>query len=152
VQTTKPNLALMALEPEWQQKMAEKSLIAEELKVESASACKLDFSLPKSCFLTTKEYSYLLKLQTKLHSQHYVLIYQNYEGPSKLGYSVAKKNIPLAVNRNLQKRLIKESFRLNQHHFPGKKVLVIVKKSAGNAEKSELRQCLETFWKKLAGL
>jgi len=112
----------------------------------------LETTLPKSSFLVSKEYSHLLKQQTKLHSSHLVLIYQSYDGPNKLGYSVAKKNIPLAVQRNRCRRIIKESFRHAQHGFTSKLVLIIVKKSAATASKSEIRQCLDGFWKKLAGL
>ncbi|MDF2940154.1 MAG: Ribonuclease protein component [Gammaproteobacteria bacterium] len=133
--------------------MAEKSLMQDVPKAENASASNLNYKLPKSSFLDTKEYSQLLKSQNKLHSQHFVLIYQNTNSPdSKLGYSLSKKNIPLAVKRNLCRRIIKEGFRQTQHSFPGKLVLIIVKKSARNVEKRELRQCLEPFWKKLAGL
>ncbi|MDF2529359.1 MAG: Ribonuclease [Gammaproteobacteria bacterium] len=118
----------MALEPVWQQKMAEKSSIADVQKAESALASSLNFKLPKSCFFESKEYRDLLKQQKKLHSTHFVLVYQNKTGPeNKLGYVVSKKNIPLAVKRNRCRRII-------------------------TASKSELHQCLETFWKKLATL
>jgi ribonuclease P protein component len=143
----------MALEPVWLQKMAEKSLTADVLKAENASACNLEFKLPKSCFLESKEYSQLLKTQNKLHSSHFVLIYQKQNSPeNKLGYVVSKKNAALAVKRNLCKRIIRESFRTHQHCFSGKLVLVLVKKSVSKATKSELHQCLEIFWKKLASL
>jgi ribonuclease P protein component len=133
--------------------MAEKSLTQDVPKAENASASNLNYKLPKRSFLTTNEYSQLLKLQNKLHSPYFVLIYQKQTCPeNKLGYSISKRNVALAVKRNLCKRIIRESFRQFQHQFSGKQVLIIVKKTAVNAKKSELHQCLETFWKKLASL
>ncbi len=45
----------------------------------------------------------------------------------RLGLAVAKKQLKRAVDRNLIKRLIRESFRLNQHKLPNHDIVVMVR-------------------------
>lgn len=68
--------------------------------------------------------------------------------PSRLGLVVAKKNIPTAVQRNLLKRVVRETFR--QHQFENPMDIVFLARSGANklAAKQltrELRRCWETL-------
>lgn len=45
---------------------------------------------------------------------------------ARLGLSVAKKIIQSATTRNRLKRLIRESFRLNQHRLPEIDIVIVV--------------------------
>ena len=47
----------------------------------------------------------------------YLPIHHGAEFPIKAGFSVPKRNIKLAVNRNRIKRLIREVYRKNKHAF-----------------------------------
>jgi ribonuclease P protein component len=47
-------------------------------------------------------------------------------GYARLGLTVAKKIIPNATSRNRLKRLIRESFRLNQHRLPDVDIVIVV--------------------------
>jgi ribonuclease P protein component len=47
-------------------------------------------------------------------------------GYARLGLAVAKKIIPNATSRNRLKRLIRESFRLNQRGLPEVDIVVVV--------------------------
>lgn len=48
---------------------------------------------------------------------------------ARLGIVVAKKNVKLAVERNRIKRLVRETFRLQQQHLNGLDVVVVIKKN-----------------------
>lgn len=47
-------------------------------------------------------------------------------GYARLGLAVAKKVIPNATSRNQLKRLIRESFRLNQYRLPDVDIVIVV--------------------------
>ena len=47
----------------------------------------------------------------------YLPIHHGAEFPIKAGFSVPKRNVKLAVNRNRIKRLIREVYRKNKHAF-----------------------------------
>ncbi|MEX1382571.1 ribonuclease P protein component [Lutibacter sp.] len=47
----------------------------------------------------------------------YLPIHHGAEFPIKAGFSVPKRNVKLAVNRNRIKRLIREVYRINKHSF-----------------------------------
>ncbi len=69
-----------------------------------------------------------------------------------LGVSVAKKNVKLSNRRNRCKRLVRESFRLNQYRIGDYHVVIVVKTKAQQASNQELFQCLEHLWHKLSKL
>ncbi|SNR39726.1 ribonuclease P protein component [Lutibacter agarilyticus] len=47
----------------------------------------------------------------------YLPVQHNDEFPIKVGFSVPKRNVKLAVNRNRIKRLMREVYRKNKHAF-----------------------------------
>lgn len=65
---------------------------------------------------------------------------------SRIGVSVAKRNIKKAVTRNKLKRIIKESFRLKHQVLPSVDIVLIVKNSANLAPKSTLWDELNKKW------
>ena len=67
----------------------------------------------------------------------------------RLGVTVSKKNVRKAHDRNRMKRLIRESFRLNQHHLPDIDIVVVVKKGLDKETNEQIFALLEKLWKKL---
>ena len=63
----------------------------------------------------------------------------------KVGFSVPKKLIPLAVNRNLIKRRMKESYRALDSSFLSETfgLLFVVYKSNMVVDSKEIRRCLK---------
>lgn len=95
----------------------------------------------------------VMKKGVKVVTPFFVFLYhRNTEGPNQLGLIIAKKNIPLAVQRNRYRRISKESFRLNQHTFVHTKIVVIVRRVANPPSNAELHACLAKFWSQLASL
>lgn len=70
-------------------------------------------------------------------------------GHPRLGLAIAKKVVKRAVDRNLLKRTIRESFRLNRHRVANVDIVVLAKKDAVTAESEVLRQSLHKHWLRL---
>lgn len=67
----------------------------------------------------------------------------------RLGFIISKKNVSKAVVRNRIKRVIRESFRLNQHLLKHD-VIVIAHKEASSREVHQIRENMAESWRKLS--
>ncbi|MCY7295423.1 ribonuclease P protein component [Alteromonas sp. a30] len=73
----------------------------------------------------------------------------NHLSHPRLGITVSKKNVRKAHDRNRVKRVIRESFRLNQHKLPHIDIVVVVKPGLDKHTNAEIFELLEKLWKKL---
>ena len=71
---------------------------------------------------------------------------ENTIGHARLGIVIAKRNVKRSVDRNLVRRIIKESFRLNKTQLPASDYIVIVKRPIEIVQREKLRQQLIHFW------
>lgn len=69
----------------------------------------------------------------------------------RLGLSVAVRVMGNAVRRNRIRRVIRESFRLNQSIVPPMDIIVGVRSAARDATPAVLRESLEQIWRRLRG-
>jgi ribonuclease P protein component len=76
------------------------------------------------------------------------LAIKNNFGYPRLGLAIAKKSIKKAVHRNIIKRTIRESFRIQQG-LGCMDVVVFAKRDAVNVPLELLRKSLEKHWLKL---
>ena len=67
----------------------------------------------------------------------------------RLGLAVSKKNFKKAVDRNLIKRVIRESFRLHQSSLKGFDIVVMSRATTNVADKAALHASLSHHWKKI---
>ncbi|MEY8215135.1 MAG: ribonuclease P protein component, partial [Colwellia sp.] len=68
---------------------------------------------------------------------------------NRLGLAIAKKRVKLAVQRNRIKRIIRESFRLNQHELPPIDMVVMVKSGIDQLDNNVINQELAKVWRKI---
>lgn len=68
----------------------------------------------------------------------------------RIGLTIAKKRVKLAVHRNRIKRCVRDSFRLHQHQLPAVDLVLMVKGDISNTPNDELLKQLERLWQKIA--
>ncbi|MEL4390851.1 ribonuclease P protein component [Shewanella xiamenensis] len=79
-----------------------------------------------------------------------LLAIPNSEQHPRLGLTVAKRYVKLANQRNRIKRVIRDSFRLNQHNIPHLDIVVLVRNGVMEMENAELNKLIEKLWRKLS--
>ncbi|MGK0371287.1 MAG: ribonuclease P protein component [Glaciecola sp.] len=67
----------------------------------------------------------------------------------RLGVTIPKKKVKLAVDRNRLKRCIRESFRLTAHNLPNVDIIVIGKHGINDLDNTELYTHLENLWRRI---
>jgi len=104
----------------------------------------------ESRLLTPGQFQSVFTKPIRFGSSHItVLVTQNPENNNRLGLAIAKKRVKLAVQRNRIKRLIRESFRLNQHNLPNIDIVVMVKSGTDKLQNPQINQQLEKIWRKI---
>jgi len=68
----------------------------------------------------------------------------------RLGVTVSKKRVRTAVARNRLKRIIRETYRLQQHKLSGFDIIVIAKPGVAELDSRKLRDLLNYLWRKLS--
>ena len=84
------------------------------------------------------------------HKHFLILARPNNLPYSRVGLVIAKKNIRLAVKRNLVKRMIRESFRTRQQNLGGIDAIVLARRGMDQLEKIEIRTQLDKQWQRIA--
>jgi ribonuclease P protein component len=79
-----------------------------------------------------------------------ILARQNGLNHPRLGLAIAKRQLKRAVDRNLIKRLARESFRLNQQVIGHFDVVVMVRSGIERLERQKVRKAFDRFWQELA--
>jgi len=101
--------------------------------------------------VTPSQFSRVFDHPVKAVSDHITLLakFNDLENP-RLGLTIAKKKEKTAVGRNRIKRIIRDSFRLNQHNLPNIDIVVIARNQIGEADNKHLHKQLNKLWKKIA--
>lgn len=97
--------------------------------------------------LTPSEFTFVFQKNQRYSTKYLTILGRfNTLGHSRVGITVAKKNIKHAHERNRIKRLTRESFRLHQHLLPAMDFVVIVKKEVTNIDNSVFTKMLAILW------
>ncbi len=92
----------------------------------------MNLKLPQSMRITkAREYARIFKQGKHTHGKFWQIISTPSDNNnSTLGLAVSKKIHKRAVDRNLLKRLVRETFRLNQENLKGIELVVMTKNHA----------------------
>lgn len=83
------------------------------------------------------------------HQYFLILARLHQQTQPRLGLVMAKKHMKLAVERNRMKRLIRESFRLQQQDLAGLDIVVLSRKGMDSLSNSEFTQQLNQQWQRI---
>jgi len=103
----------------------------------------------ESRLLTPGQFQSVFSNPTRYGSSHITILVIPNSQNNRLGLAIAKKRIKLAVQRNRIKRLIRNSFRLNQHKLPNIDMVVMVKSGTDKLENNDINKQLEKIWRKI---
>lgn len=67
----------------------------------------------------------------------------------RLGLAIAKKNVKRATQRNLIKRVVRESFRRQKNNLKKQDFVVLCRNQASQANKKELADSIQIYWEKM---
>lgn len=109
-----------------------------------------DFSLTSRERLhTTSQFQRVFDQAARASSEAFVLLSrENTLGYPRLGMVVAKRNARRAVDRNMVKRMVRESFRTCKAGLPASDYVVILRRPAGAAQRDTLRRQLTRLWQR----
>lgn len=103
----------------------------------------------ESRLLTPGHFQGVFSNATRFGSSHITILVTKNSNNKRLGLAIAKKRVKLAVQRNRIKRLVRESFRLNQHALPNIDMVVMVKSGTDNLDNEVINKQLEKIWRKI---
>jgi ribonuclease P protein component len=113
-------------------------------KVE-AGVCE---SFPRRLRLTrAKEFQQVFKNNFRSGDAFITILVGKNEGSCpRLGFAIARKQVPTAVKRNALKRLFRESFRIGQHRLPKRDMVIMVRREIILKKPAKLRTLLDQHW------
>jgi len=83
-------------------------------------------------------------------SQELLVLARRSDHPhARMGVVVSKKNCRLATARNRFKRLVRESFRLNQNSLEGLDIIVLARKGIGTHSNQDITRLLTHSWNRI---
>ncbi|MDO9392562.1 MAG: ribonuclease P protein component [Methylotenera sp.] len=100
--------------------------------------------------IKTDDFSSVFNFRKRISTQYLAIHYQpNMLQRVRLGLVVGKKTAKLAVNRNYMRRVLREFFRLNQHHICHVDLIIRVQKKFGRGDFIQIKQEFDFLISKL---
>ncbi|EAR62568.1 ribonuclease P protein component [Neptuniibacter caesariensis] len=111
-----------------------------------------EFRFPRRLrLLTGRDFQFVFDdAQLKVPDQPLLILARpNNLGQPRLGFVISKKNVRQAVKRNRVRRIIRESFRLNQHSLPSVDIIILARKGIGEMENEAIHKLMKKSWSRL---
>lgn len=93
------------------------------------------------------QYQRVFKQAEKLTSESFIMLFSknDVEFP-RIGIVIAKRKVKCAVDRNLLKRIVRDSFRLSKTKLPSYDFIVIIKKPIHTIRRKKIRKEIIKNW------
>ena len=99
--------------------------------------------------LSAKQFSFVFADASRIGNKAFTVLFRkNGQTHPRLGLAIAKKQVKLATGRNLIKRKIRESFRLNQHRLPAVDLVFMVRRDINHMDAKAIDDALAHVWRK----
>ncbi|MBQ0755623.1 MAG: ribonuclease P protein component [Amphritea sp.] len=111
-----------------------------------------EFSYPRQLrLLTGGDFKQVFsRASIKVSEKHLlILACPNELDHPRIGFVFSKKNIRFAVHRNRVRRIIRESYRLNQHSLPNVDIVILSRKGLGDLDNEEIQSLISRSWTRL---
>ena len=96
----------------------------------------------------SKDFSFVFDKAKKAYGEHLTVLFRpNDLGHSRLGLAVSKKHTRTAITRNLVRRIVKESFRLQGDKLGSLDIVVLSKRGIAEVDRATLRKSIDQQWK-----
>jgi len=121
------------------------------LKVDTESQSRVTFLFTRSLRLLNKrDYDRVFQSAKKVGSRSFLVLFRdNQQEHPRLGLVVAKKTAKPSHERHRFKRLVRESFRLNQHFLPHLDFVVLSRHGFEHLTNDDLFKELAWAWKRV---
>lgn len=98
----------------------------------------------------TDEFSSVFAFRKTLRGKHFNLLHRpNSAATARIGLVIAKKFVRSAVNRNLIRRIVRESFRLSRSKLPQSDIVVRVSARMDTPDRHVLRAEIDELFARL---
>ena len=108
-------------------------------------------SFPRSNRLKSKyDFQSVFAASCKISQKHLLVLYRPNQKPDpRVGIVVAKHHLKRAVDRNVIKRLVRESFRHHKESLKGLDIIVLLRSKCTPLDKTALREEIDNLWRQL---
>ncbi|MBT8433489.1 MAG: ribonuclease P protein component [Gammaproteobacteria bacterium] len=105
-------------------------------------------SFPRRLRLTRAiDFRQVFKNNIRVGDNHITLLVGRNTGACpRIGFAIARKQVPTAVQRNALKRVVRESFRKNRHRLPPRDIVIMVKREILLTRPADFRATLDQHW------
>lgn len=98
----------------------------------------------------TDEFSSVFAFRKTLRGKNFDMLYRpGLSGSARLGVVIGKKFVRSAVNRNMVRRIVRESFRLSRAQLPPNDIVVRVSARIAAPEKGRVREEIDELFSRL---
>lgn len=88
--------------------------------------------------------------ESKIHQKHIMAFVRvNDCDYARVGMAITKRKVPTAVSRNLIKRQVRESFRIQSYQLKNKDIVFIIKNSIKDLSNKEIKEQINNILKKI---